>query len=924
MASDDSDSGDSGGGGGGFGAIGGAIGGAVDAVDEATDPIQDTVGEVGGAVGDAAGDAGETVDEGADDTGGSVGGSTGEAIADAPDRVSQGVSDTADRVSSGVDTARETVSAGRDVVTGTAARGREVVGQTDSAPDAPVRQTIGQVGSAVGSAAGDFGQTVQQGVNDLPIDQRQPARRGQRRRRPEPRQTIELDGIEYYQNEDGTLGERVESPSDVDLEEGDQLEGDAIAGADAEQRGQTTASDVTTEGLPQTGMQEVFGGYSTEVTDDLTRGGVLSETPDDTSGLLPGEVAGVDISEERVRGAAEWGDKQKAEFDEGGDIFGSPRAESALQGAAGVGVDILNVPQHIQTAETAVEVGQSTPGAVDEYGAATVGSTFAGVGAAAGGSMLRDAKSDPIEFGSGAVFGYVTGAAAGRAAGKVGRGVRDRVRTAGGSKVDAGDLAGEDVLRYTDTDGAEGTQFPGARDPDTYRSDPATAVREQADEFTPDEVSDFFEQQGVEEGTVMKKALDTEPEGPGRGRSDTGFTSAPDEVDGEFDYETPGSFFGPELSPNFLRVGGGEASFSPVPGLPDFGNKPTGVLARTDVEAPDADTLDEFNREMMDNVGDTTARTKPAGEGSVGEAEAVVPPGAEFESVGSGGLRGVGRRFGIGSDFYTEVDGRRVPLRTVAPSDRTPDADVPTPTVVAGCSATVAARVASHSITTSRVPSNPSTGRCPSASVAAAVARPARRSRPRSPIPGQPTTTTPLASTIAHGRQASPTRRGADRASPASPTAPPVAGRSRARPPAPSAARAAVGRRPRGRTDRRRPRAPRRRNHPRVGRRRAGRRVTAAGAARRRRVCPHRAGCRGNHRGARRVTRPRDGPETTVRSKTTSWSGPNPSPARRPRRSTRTRSRAGRTCCSVASAQKATAATARTAATTRCFSKPAA
>lgn len=415
-----------------------------------------------------------------------------------------------------------------------------------------------------------------------------------------------------------------------------------------------------------------------DVIDDLTRGGLLSETRNSNDGLVPGEAGWVNLSEQGLRSAAEDIDGVKDSFDENPDvtIAGSDVPERVLQGAAGAGVDLLNFPQHAVTLETGVEVATNAPGEIQEHGAGEVAETATAVGTAIGGAMAREATSNPVEFASGTAFGFVTGAALGRAAGKVGRLGKDRIRTAGGDYVDTRDLAQEDVVRYTETDGAEGEQFPGAKDPDTYESDPPQAVQEQADEFTPQEVAGFFDEQGVTEGSVMKKALDVEPDGPGKGRSDTGFTSAPDEVDGDFEYETPGSFFGPELSPNFLRVGGGESSFSARPGLPDFGNNPTGVLARTDVENPDADTLEGFNQEMLDRSGETTAVTKPSGDVNTDEIEAVVPPGAEFAPVRSGGgLTGAARRLGIGSDFYTEVGGRRVPLRTVAPKDKTPDTD---------------------------------------------------------------------------------------------------------------------------------------------------------------------------------------------------------------------------------------------------------
>ena len=417
--------------------------------------------------------------------------------------------------------------------------------------------------------------------------------------------------------------------------------------------------------------------FDRELATDLSRGGVLSEDADDNSGLLPGEVVGFDISEDRLRSGSEWVEGYKDRFDENEDvtIAGSDVPERVLEGAAGMGVDILNVPQHVLTAEGAVETAQNTPGALadDPSSFAQTATIF---GRDAGQAMVDEAQENPVEFASGAAFGYVTGAAAGRAVGQAGRVARDRYRTAGGERIDPEDLADPDVIRHADTDGAEGQLFPDADNPDLYKTDPAEAVRRQADEYTPETIDEFFADQGVGEGTTLTKALKTEPDGPGTGRSDTGFTSAPDEVDGNFDYETPGSFFGPELSPNFLRIDGGDASFSFRPGLPDFGNRPTGVLARTDVENPDTDNLQAFNQELMDNVGDTTAYTKPADEVNVGEIEAVVPPGAEFAPIRSGGpATDLARRAGYGADFYTEVGGRRVPLRTVAPADRTPDAD---------------------------------------------------------------------------------------------------------------------------------------------------------------------------------------------------------------------------------------------------------
>jgi len=415
-----------------------------------------------------------------------------------------------------------------------------------------------------------------------------------------------------------------------------------------------------------------------DVTGDLTTGGLLSETADGRSGLLPGEIGGVDVSEQRLREAsANIDDRLTGGFDDNPEltVAGSDAPDRFITGGADVAADVINPAGLALGAETATEVATSAPGAVADEGAGDVAATAFGVGAAAAGATIDSARENPARTAGGAVFGFAPGAVAGRGLGLAGRSVRDRVRTAGGTRVDATDVTSESVVRNIDTDGVEGERFPGADDPGLFRTDPAAAVREQADRNTPAAVDELFGDQGVGDGTTVKKALDTEPDGPERGRAGTGFTSAPDEVDGAFDYETPGSFVGPELSPNFLRVGGRDARLSPIPGLPDFGNRPTGVLARTDVENPDADTLDEFNVEMRERAGESTAVTKPAGEGNPGEIEAVIPPGAEFEPVQSGGLlSGAARRLGIGSEFYTEIGGRRVPLRPVAP-DRDADGD---------------------------------------------------------------------------------------------------------------------------------------------------------------------------------------------------------------------------------------------------------
>jgi hypothetical protein len=416
-----------------------------------------------------------------------------------------------------------------------------------------------------------------------------------------------------------------------------------------------------------------------DITDRLTTGGFLSEQSDTNEGLLPGEVAGFDVSEQRFRDEAQRTRRARnRRFEESEEltIGGSDLPDRVVTGAAQAASDIANPAGLLTSAETAVEVGTSAPSTILDEGGRDVATTAGAVGLTAGAATVDSAQENPAGFAGGAVFNVVGGAGAGSQLGRLGRATRDRTRTAGGTKIDVEELASEDVIRNVETDGAEGDRFPGADDPELYLSDPAEAVRQQADANTPQQIDDAFSDAGIEDGTTLTKALDVEPEGPGRGRADTGFSSAPGETLEEFDYETPGSFAGPELSPNFLGLGGSGGGFSFRPGTPDTGNNPTAVLARTDVENTDADTLDEFNQEMIDRAGDTTAVTKPANEVNVGEIEAVVPPGAQFRSVGSGGVRGALQRVGIGSDFYTEIGGRRVPLRTVAPDRDRGDSDV--------------------------------------------------------------------------------------------------------------------------------------------------------------------------------------------------------------------------------------------------------
>ncbi|MCQ4334643.1 hypothetical protein KM295_14380 [Natronomonas sp. F2-12] len=245
----------------------------------------------------------------------------------------------------------------------------------------------------------------------------------------------------------------------------------------------------------------------------------------------------------------------------------------------------------------------------------------------------------------------------------VGRGVtraRDAARTAGATEIDFGDVTNPSTRAFVEGD--EGDPFPAVQDRDLAAEQPAEAIRQQADEFTPRDLETEFEDAGAPVGadeSVMFRAVDTEPEGPGRSRADQGLET----FGTERPFDPPGGFVSPELSPRFLGVE--DAEFSPRPGLPDFGGRPTGVAVRTRVREPDASDFEGFRTELEERAGETDAFTNP--DFSFGEAEAVIPPQAEFTPVSSGGLgRRAARAVGIGSDFEVNVAGRSVPLRTVA------------------------------------------------------------------------------------------------------------------------------------------------------------------------------------------------------------------------------------------------------------------
>ncbi|WP_435067693.1 hypothetical protein [Haloplanus sp. C73] len=361
---------------------------------------------------------------------------------------------------------------------------------------------------------------------------------------------------------------------------------------------------------------------------------------------------------------------------------GEGPTERLSEGAGESVAQVTNVFNIAQGAETGTEVASNVPDEIQQDNTAVVGASALAVGRETGESIATNARTDPTQFAGSIAGEAIIGGAAGRGLGMAARRTADRARTAGGTEIDLGQVTNPQTMAYYRGESdAEDATFPGADDPPLYESDPPEAVRRQSERYTPTVIEDQFEQAGVTEGADLKKAIETEPDGPGASDSrigtGTGFRTQ------EGDYESPGGFFGPELSPYFFEMG--ERSYSPVPGLPSMGGRPTGVVARTDVAAADVDTMDEFNSRLRDEwAGSTTARTKPPGtdDFNTGEAEVVVPPGADFRAVD--GVASGGNRFGLGTNFYTEVEGRRVPLRLVAPEDQVdtgpsgavPDTDV--------------------------------------------------------------------------------------------------------------------------------------------------------------------------------------------------------------------------------------------------------
>ncbi|WP_146047375.1 hypothetical protein [Haloferax marisrubri] len=428
-----------------------------------------------------------------------------------------------------------------------------------------------------------------------------------------------------------------------------------------------TIRDTFDRALGNTDEQVAQADTNPDVVETATgSGGVLSADANSNDGLIPGRVAGIDVSESRARDVATDVSDFGRDIDAGA-TFSSPAdpLSSGLNQGAQVGSSTSEDPQDtpgeaaieglITTAtelpnaalgvETALETIDNADKVADEFDSDTVAETGVAIARDSAVGAAESAVNDPFRFAGSVAGEVVLGAGASKVAGTVGRAAIDRKRTAGATRVEASELTSDDVLSGE-------TRFPGADDPGQYRSDPASAVIDQSNANTPDSIGRRLDEANARGEADLKKALDRPIEDPEGGDS----FGVPDDVADA--YESPGSFVGPELSPNFLRVGDTESSVSLRPGFPDLSGRPTAAVVRADVENSAADDLDGFNQELLDRAGDDVAIAKPSSDVNPGEIEAVVPPGARFADVDGGR-----------AEFYTEIGGRRVPIRTFGNSD---------------------------------------------------------------------------------------------------------------------------------------------------------------------------------------------------------------------------------------------------------------
>ena len=298
---------------------------------------------------------------------------------------------------------------------------------------------------------------------------------------------------------------------------------------------------------------------------------------------------------------------------------------------------------------------------------------------------VQEAYAENPDVTTGALAGAVaTGAAlpsGGLAVPRAARRGVSRVRTLGSRRVPETDTTQGRTARVFDPDVPDeptGARFPGATDRQKYQERPAAAIREQAQRNDPDVIRERFDEAGVEETAEtadLYKAVETEPDSSGRGVG--GFRSPEVEArDAAETYEVEsGTFFGPDLSPNFFRTNFGEPEVRLRPGIPRLGDRPTAFAARGRVREPEADDIRGLERELQ-SADDPVFRTKPADDINPDEAEAVLPEGTELADIGNrGAVESAARRLGIGSDFSVKIGNRRIPLRPVADPELTNGGD---------------------------------------------------------------------------------------------------------------------------------------------------------------------------------------------------------------------------------------------------------
>lgn len=714
-SSDDSSTDDGGGGRG-----GGFFGGISDAVDDATDTVSDTVDDVTGGGSSSggspsrsrggrspSGSSRSSSSSSSSNSGGGGGGPLG-GVGDTIDDVTDAARDTAEEVARDVDRTADRAQNAADDVT------RDI--------DRTVDRTVNDVSSGARNAADeardaaeDAAREAERAMDDARRTAGETAEDSARRARDAARdaadaadeasrrvdQTVDrasgtvddvASGVSRSAGEVADAGrDQVDHAADTYGEMGRELQEGDVGGAVDTAVGSTgeTFDNAARAADAAAGSTDEYVGsaeVNTEISDDLTRGGVLSETANDNSGLVSGftyepfgpDAPGLDFSEEGFRRASESVDSVKDSFDDNDPVtvMGSDAPERVLQGAAGAGVDLLNAPSHIMMAETGIEVAQNAPGEIQEHGFGEVAETATGVGAAVGGAMAREAKQNPLEFGSGTAFGFVTGVGLGRAASKAGKAADSARMRAGKQKVDMEDVTNPDTIDYYEGRNTDSENlFPGF---DSRSGEaPDETIRRQGEEYTPDEVKQDLGPTAEDE-TYLTHMTNYDFDQSFEAGVPKSRPSDPDNA----------MFWGPEGSPNFAGFDPGEGTstgmFSSLkPRLPrksDFTADTNDALMsrmRVDVEPDrvgnekstraDPSGPEDFNDDgqlvtpgdeshfLSEEAEQGTAYVRNQNNRNLGEAETVVPGGSEFRE--------------LSSDYYSELGGELVNVRLFDPVD---------------------------------------------------------------------------------------------------------------------------------------------------------------------------------------------------------------------------------------------------------------